>query len=149
MAREGGCGWYQSIGLWIVYISPGFKKFFKGPRPFKKQKTYLSGLTTPQGALLDHVASGVEYWIAERPMFQSALSRRASLRHSLNGGMERSGITFNIFYWFSLKNRGVWRSAISVIADGSYFYHENTGTPHVKKTLFIWTFRCGVPVFTL
>ncbi len=97
MAREGGCGWYQSIGLWILYISADFKNFFEGPRPFKKEKTYLSGLTTPQGALLDHVESGVEYWIAERPMFQSALSRSASLRHSLNCGMERSGITFKIF----------------------------------------------------
>jgi hypothetical protein len=60
MAREGGCEWYQSIGLQIVNISADLKFFFKGPWPFKKQKTYLSGLTTPQGALLDHVASGVE-----------------------------------------------------------------------------------------
>ena len=60
MAREGGCEWYQSIGLIFLYISADFKKNFKGPRPFKKQKTYLSGLTTLQGALLDHVASGVE-----------------------------------------------------------------------------------------
>ena len=29
----------------------------------------MSGLTTPQGALLDHVASGVENWIAERPFY--------------------------------------------------------------------------------
>ncbi len=60
MAREGGCEWYQSIGLQIINISADFKKIFKGSWPFKKQKTYLSGLTTPQGALLDHVASGVE-----------------------------------------------------------------------------------------
>jgi hypothetical protein len=60
MAREGGCEWYQSIGLKFLYISADSKKFFKGPRPFKKQKTNLSGLTTLHGALLDHVASGVE-----------------------------------------------------------------------------------------
>ena len=61
MAWEGGCEWYQWIGLIFLYISADFKFFFKGPRPFKKEKTYLSGLTTPQGALLDHVASGIEY----------------------------------------------------------------------------------------
>jgi hypothetical protein len=60
MAREGGCVWYQSIGLKFVNISADFKKFFKEPRPFKKQKTFLSGLTTLQGALLDHRASGVK-----------------------------------------------------------------------------------------
>jgi hypothetical protein len=43
MAREGGCGWYQWIGLIFLYISADFKIFLKGPRPFKKQKTYLSG----------------------------------------------------------------------------------------------------------
>jgi hypothetical protein len=56
MAREGGCEWYQSIGLQIVNISADFKKIFKGPWPFKKQKTYLSGLTT-------------ENLIAERPFY--------------------------------------------------------------------------------
>ena len=60
MAREGGCEWYQSIGLNLLYISANSKKNFKGPRPFKKLKTYLSGLTTLQGALLDHGASGVK-----------------------------------------------------------------------------------------
>jgi hypothetical protein len=69
MAREEGCEWYQSIGLIFLYISADFKKKFKGRRPFKKQKTYLSGLTTPQGALLDHVASGVENGRAERPFY--------------------------------------------------------------------------------
>jgi hypothetical protein len=43
MAREGGYEWYQLIGLLIIYISADLKNFFKGPRPFKKQKTYLSG----------------------------------------------------------------------------------------------------------
>jgi hypothetical protein len=46
MTKEGGCEWYQSIGLEILYISADLKTFFKGPRPFKQQKTLLSGLTT-------------------------------------------------------------------------------------------------------
>jgi hypothetical protein len=97
MAREGGCEWYQSMGLKFLYISADSKNFFKGPGPFKKQKTNLSGLTTLHGALLDHGASGVESCIAERPMFKSALSRSASLRHSFNCGIGRSGITFKHF----------------------------------------------------
>jgi hypothetical protein len=43
MAREAGCEWYQSIGLIFLYIFADLKKMFKGPRPFKKQKTFLSG----------------------------------------------------------------------------------------------------------
>ena len=43
MAREVGCEWYQSIGLIFLYIFADFKKNFKGPRPFKKQKMFLSG----------------------------------------------------------------------------------------------------------
>jgi hypothetical protein len=50
-------------------ISSDSKKFFKGPRPFNKQKTILSGLTTLHGAFLDHGASGVEKWIEERPFY--------------------------------------------------------------------------------
>ncbi|MFN9901530.1 MAG: hypothetical protein ACK55Z_22650, partial [bacterium] len=58
--------WKSSYGICTMQlsafnISADLKKIFKGPRPFKKEKTYLSGLTTPQGALLDHVASGAEY----------------------------------------------------------------------------------------
>jgi hypothetical protein len=60
MAREGGCEWYQSIGLNFLYISANSKKFLKGPGPLKNKKTFLSGLTTLHGALLDHVASGVK-----------------------------------------------------------------------------------------
>jgi hypothetical protein len=71
MVREGGCEWYQSIGLKFLYISADSKKIFKGPRPFKKQKTNLRGLTTFHVALLDHGASGVENCIGERPMFKS------------------------------------------------------------------------------
>ncbi len=38
MAREGGCEWYQSIGLFFRNISADLKKLFKEPRPFKNQK---------------------------------------------------------------------------------------------------------------
>jgi hypothetical protein len=47
MPGKGGRVWYQSIGLAFVYNSA---HHFKGPRPFKPQKTVLSGLRTPQGA---------------------------------------------------------------------------------------------------
>jgi hypothetical protein len=60
MAREGGGEWYQSIGLNFLYISANSKKLFKGPRPFKKQKTIMSGKTTYQGALLNQGACGVK-----------------------------------------------------------------------------------------
>jgi hypothetical protein len=50
MAREGGCEWYQSIGLIFLNISASFLNFFKGPRPFKKYKTIMCGITTSQGA---------------------------------------------------------------------------------------------------
>jgi hypothetical protein len=60
MAREGGCQCYQSIGLIFLSISANFFNFFKGPRPFNKQKTIMSGKTTPQGALLNQGARGVK-----------------------------------------------------------------------------------------
>jgi hypothetical protein len=69
MAWEGGCEWYHSIGLEILYISADFKKLFKGPRPFKKlkdpgplknKKMFLSGKTTPQGASLNQGVCGVK-----------------------------------------------------------------------------------------
>ncbi len=41
MAREGGCEWYQSIGLFFRNISADFKKLFKGPRPFQNKKKPL------------------------------------------------------------------------------------------------------------
>ena len=56
MAWEGGCEWYQSIGLIFLNISASFLTFFKGPRPFKNQKTIMSGKTTPQGASLNQGA---------------------------------------------------------------------------------------------
>ncbi len=33
MKKEGGCEWYQSMGLIFLYISANFLLFFKGPRP--------------------------------------------------------------------------------------------------------------------
>ncbi len=60
MAREGGCEWYQSIGLFFLNISADFKKLFKGPRPFKNQKTIMSGKTTSQGASLNQGACEVK-----------------------------------------------------------------------------------------
>jgi hypothetical protein len=60
MAREIGCEWYQSIGLFFRNISADVKKLFKGPRPFKNQKTIMSGKTTSQGAPLNQGAGGVK-----------------------------------------------------------------------------------------
>jgi hypothetical protein len=60
MAREGGCEWYQSIGLIFLNISANFLNLLKGPRPFKKQKTIMSGKTTSQGASLHQGACGVK-----------------------------------------------------------------------------------------
>ena len=67
MKKEGGCEWYQSIGLLLLHISADLKKKFKGPRPFKQQKTFLSGKTTLRGVSLNQGASGVKNRIAERP----------------------------------------------------------------------------------
>jgi hypothetical protein len=69
-------------------------------------------------------------------MFKSTLSRSASLRHSLHCGIGRPGITFLNFYPFSLKNRGVWRSAISVIADWPIFLSPKYRNAPYKKKLF-------------
>jgi hypothetical protein len=46
MKKEGGCEWYQSMGLISLYISANFLLFFKGTRSFKQEKTHFSGLTT-------------------------------------------------------------------------------------------------------
>jgi hypothetical protein len=59
MARKGGNEWYQSIGLLKLNISADFEKLFKGPPPFKKQKTFWSGYRTPQGASLNQGACRV------------------------------------------------------------------------------------------
>ncbi len=68
MAREGVCEWYQSIGLIFLNISANFLIFFKGPRPFKKQKTIMSRKTTSKGVSLNQGACGVNSWMAVRPM---------------------------------------------------------------------------------
>ena len=60
MTREGGCKWYQSIGLFFRNISADFKKLFKEPWPFKNQKTIISCKTTSQGASLNQGACGVK-----------------------------------------------------------------------------------------
>ncbi len=60
MAQEGGCEWYQSIGLIFLNISANFLNFFKGPQHFKNQKTIMIGKTTPQGASLNQGACGVK-----------------------------------------------------------------------------------------
>jgi hypothetical protein len=57
MAREGGYEWYQSIGIIFLYISADFNKFFKGPRPFKKQKRIRADKQLFMG----------RYWIMGRP----------------------------------------------------------------------------------
>ena len=53
MKKEGGCEWYQSMGHIFLYISAIFLLFFKGPRPFKQQKTLFSGLTTQNAPRLN------------------------------------------------------------------------------------------------
>ena len=68
MAKEGGHEWYQSKGLAFVNISADIKIFFKGPWPFKQQKTVLSGLTTLPGASLNQGASAVKNSVAESPI---------------------------------------------------------------------------------
>ncbi len=102
MAWDVGCEWYQSI--FPIYISAVLKKIFKGARPFKQQKTFWATKERLKGL----------HRIKRRPGLksESRLYRKASVRRSLI-----SGFTFENFHWFILKNRGVGRSAISVIAD--------------------------------
>jgi hypothetical protein len=60
MKKEGGCEWYQSMGLIFLYISANFLLFFKGPRPFKSQKTNFSGLTTQYAPRLNQGPSAAK-----------------------------------------------------------------------------------------
>jgi hypothetical protein len=60
MKKEGGCEWYQSMGLIFLYISANFLLFFKGPRPFKSQKTNFSGLTTQYAPRLNRGTSAAK-----------------------------------------------------------------------------------------
>ena len=71
------------------------------------------------------MASGAENWIAERPMFQSALFRSASLRHSLNCAIGRSGIFFKQFLMIWLaKSRSV-----------AFRYKRHSGLAHICITV--------------
>ena len=60
MKKEGGCEWYQSMGHIFLYISANFLPFFKGPRPFKSQKTFFSGLTTQYAPRLNRGTSAAK-----------------------------------------------------------------------------------------
>ena len=60
MKKEGGCEWYQSMGLTFLYISAKILLFFKGPRPFKSQKTNFSGLTTQYAPRLNQGPSAAK-----------------------------------------------------------------------------------------
>jgi hypothetical protein len=60
MKKEGGCERYQSMGLTFLYISADFLLFFKGPRPFKSQKTNFSGLTTQYAPRLNQGPSAAK-----------------------------------------------------------------------------------------
>jgi hypothetical protein len=60
MKKEGGCEWYQSMGHIFLYISANFVLFFKGPWPFKSQKTHFSGLTTQYAPRLNLVPSAAK-----------------------------------------------------------------------------------------
>jgi hypothetical protein len=60
MKKEGGCEWYQSMGHIFLYIPANFLLFFKGPRPFKSQKTLFSGLTTQNAPRLSQGTSAAK-----------------------------------------------------------------------------------------
>ena len=60
MKKEGGCEWYQSMGLIFLYISANFLLFFKGPRPFKSHKTNISCLTTQYAPRLNRGTSAAK-----------------------------------------------------------------------------------------
>jgi len=60
MKKEGECEWYQSMGHIFLYISANFLLSFKGPRPFKKQKTLFSGLTTQNAPRLNQGTSAAK-----------------------------------------------------------------------------------------
>ncbi len=57
MTREGGCEWYQSIGLQILYISADKKKILKDPGPLKNKKRIWADKQLLMG----------RYWIMGRP----------------------------------------------------------------------------------
>jgi hypothetical protein len=57
MKKEGGCEWYQSMGLIFLYISANFFFFFKDPVPLNHKKTHFSGLTTQYAPRLNQGSS--------------------------------------------------------------------------------------------
>jgi hypothetical protein len=64
MKKEGGCEWYQLMGLIFLYISANFLLFFKGSRPFKIEKTHFSGLTTQYAPRLNRGTSAAKNTVA-------------------------------------------------------------------------------------
>jgi hypothetical protein len=80
MKKEGWCEWYQSIGLVFHYISANFLLFFKGPRPFKYQKTLFSSLTTQFAPRLNQGISAAKSTIAGGTQFKSYQYREVPTR---------------------------------------------------------------------
>ncbi len=80
MKKEGWCELYQSIGLIFHYISSHFLLFFKGPRPFKEQKTLFSGLTTQYAPRLNQGISAAKNTIAGGTQFKSYQYREVPTR---------------------------------------------------------------------
>ena len=60
MKKEGGCEWYQSIGLYFLYISANFLLFLKDPGPLNNKKTLFSGLTTQYAPRLNQGLSAAK-----------------------------------------------------------------------------------------
>ncbi len=80
MKKEGGCEWYQLMVLIFLYISANFLLFFKGPRPFKLQKTLFSGLTTENAPWLNQVTYAAKNTIAGGSQFKSHRYRGVAFR---------------------------------------------------------------------
>ncbi len=75
MKKEGGFEWYQSMVLYFVNNLANFLPFFKGPRPFKSQKTNFSGLTTQNAPRLNRGFSAAKNTIAGRTLYKSSQYR--------------------------------------------------------------------------
>jgi hypothetical protein len=60
MKKEGGCEWSWSMGHIFLYITANFLLFFKGPWPFKSQKTNFSILTTQYAPSLNRGTSAAK-----------------------------------------------------------------------------------------
>jgi hypothetical protein len=83
MKKEGGFEWYQLMVLLFVNIPANFLPFFKGPRPFKLQKTNFSGLTTQNAPRLDRGLSAAKNTIAGRTLYKSSQYREVPTRYRL------------------------------------------------------------------